>query len=100
MKKVVSIFAVIALSFLAGCGENETSVETEVEAGRPATPPPSNDETDTALTQTVEIGDERSPQEGGVLTDPKLNPGVAAAQQPPAGSTTTTATGSTTPATP
>lgn len=35
----------------------------------PATPPgTAGAETDTALTQTVEIGDERSPNEGGSLT--------------------------------
>lgn len=71
--KNVFVAALVALSlFLTGCGENEDPVTAEVEAGRPATPPPANpDETDTALTQTVEIGEERSPQEGGILTDPR-----------------------------
>lgn len=41
----------------------------------PATPPPTATPTDTdvALTQTTEIGEERSPHEGGVLTDPNYS---------------------------
>jgi hypothetical protein len=57
----------------------------------PATPPAAGD-SDTALTQTVEIGDERSPNEGSVLTDSSTPEGTsltpapkAAASRPPAG---------------
>lgn len=56
----------------------------------PATPPPTTTPTDTdpALTQTVEIGEERSPAEGGVLTDPEYAGSELATEE----TTTNTAT--------
>lgn len=59
---------VVALA-LIGCGGEQNPEETTIS---PATPPPAAVPTDTdlALTQTTEVGEDRSPNEGGILTDP------------------------------
>ncbi|MHB0969486.1 MAG: hypothetical protein ACYC7A_09260 [Thermoanaerobaculia bacterium] len=66
--KTVSALLLSAALIMTACapgGERETATVTMA----PATPPPATD-TDPVPTQTVEIGEERSPNEGGVLTDP------------------------------
>ncbi|MGA7613631.1 MAG: hypothetical protein WBX15_00490 [Thermoanaerobaculia bacterium] len=66
----VAALVLVALP-LAGCA-NRQKRGIPTETIRAATPDAGTDttDTDTALTQTVEIGDERSPNDGGVLTDP------------------------------
>lgn len=68
--KTGSALLVCAVLASAGCvpaGERDTTATATI---APATPPPATD-TDPVPTQTVEIGEERSPNEGGVLTDPE-----------------------------
>jgi hypothetical protein len=69
MRKICCM-ALVALSLLAACKGKETEAgEMRQVTARPATPPPTGAaENDTALTQTVEIGDQRSSEEGGILT--------------------------------
>ena len=87
--------AVVVLLSATACHRVESRV-SETESVAPATPPPGNpDETDTALTQTVEIGEERSPNEGGVLTNPEQT--TTATVAPATATTATTTTTSTTP---
>lgn len=71
VKLIASILTIALMALLPfGCKEKESA--TGNDGVRPAVPPPSTaGESDTALTQTVEIGEERSPAEGGVLTDEK-----------------------------
>lgn len=66
--KTVSALLLGAALAMAGCGPGDGR-ETATATMAPATPPPATD-TDPVPTQTVEIGEERSPNEGGVLTDP------------------------------
>jgi hypothetical protein len=66
--KTVSALLLIAALALAGCGPGDGR-ETATVTMAPATPPQATD-TDPVPTQTIEIGEERSPNEGGVLTDP------------------------------
>lgn len=68
--KTVSALLVCAALAFAGCapaGERDTTAAATI---APATPPLATD-TDPVPTQTVEIGEDRSPNEGGVLTDPE-----------------------------
>ncbi|HUO84805.1 MAG TPA: hypothetical protein VM534_06785 [Thermoanaerobaculia bacterium] len=69
-ENAIAILLILSLPFAAGCGESEEVAETPIETTtiRPATPPEA-DTDDVVLTQTTEIGEERSPNEGGVLTD-------------------------------
>jgi hypothetical protein len=61
--------AILVVFMLACNGEgNDPSTATI----RPASPPAGEmSDDDPALTQTTEIGEERSPNEGGVLTNPE-----------------------------
>lgn len=55
---------------IPGCAE-PTEQEVVTETIQPASPPPGDPGEDAVvLTQTTEIGDERSPNEGGILTNP------------------------------
>ena len=66
MKKIVLILLLSAV-VLAGC-EGERTAEVPVETIKPATPPPTEaDEDSVVITQTTEIGEERSPNEGGYV---------------------------------
>lgn len=60
----MTLLIVVALACSPGEDDDDTITA--------ATPPPATTPTDTdlALTQTTEVGEERSPNEGGVLTDP------------------------------
>ncbi|HEY0591787.1 MAG TPA: hypothetical protein VGF40_08470 [Thermoanaerobaculia bacterium] len=76
------------MAALAACspgGDQETRTETIA----PAVPPPAAPSDDPGLTQTTEIGEERSPSEGGSLT------GEGAEEEP-----TTATTGTPAPARP
>lgn len=60
----------VLLVAIAGCRRNgDGRGDQATDTIAPATPAVAQD-SDTAMTQTVEIGEERSPNEGGVLTDP------------------------------
>lgn len=60
---------VLALTIAAGCRKSDSSAgDQAIDTIAPATPAATSD-TETVMTQTMEIGDERSPNEGGVLTD-------------------------------
>lgn len=64
--RIVLLFALVAAF---GCAREEKIDEASI---TPATPPPAVAPTDTdiALTETTEVGEDRSINEGGVLTDP------------------------------
>ena len=68
MSRLISATAVVLALVAGGCNPAEDEAETTIS---PATPPPVTTPTDTdaALTQTTEVGEDRSPNEGGVLTD-------------------------------
>jgi hypothetical protein len=81
---IVSILILVGLSGLASCQSRENAATSETATISPATPPQSTD-AETPVTQTVEIGEERSPNEGGILTDPDLqgSPAVPATSPSP-----------------
>lgn len=57
----------------SGCHREDADGSVPTETIAPATPPAASatgTETDTALTQTIEIGEERSASEGGGLSVP------------------------------
>lgn len=70
MKQLIVLSSLLLLLPLAsGCNRGGEAQADTQRVDRPATPPPASPaETDTALTQTVEIGENRSENEGGVLT--------------------------------
>jgi hypothetical protein len=74
---IVPILILVGLNSLAGCQSRESAATSETATISPATPPQSTD-AETPVTQTVEIGEERSPNEGGILTDPDLQGSTAA----------------------
>jgi hypothetical protein len=54
-----------------GCAQREeTSEEIQTSTIKPAIPPPTEDN-DPMTTQTVEVGEDRSPNEGAFQTDPE-----------------------------
>lgn len=90
LKVLMTIFLVIAAAALGACSPaSEEGIPTETI--EPAAPPPGAPSDDPGLTQTTEIGEERSPHEGGVLAGPG---GEGVELEPP----TTTTTGSPPPA--
>lgn len=83
-KPLIRAFLLTTAMILAACspaGENETRTETI----EPAVPAPGAPSDDPGLTQTTEIGEERSPNEGGVLVGTE-DEGVEL--EPPATTTT------------
>ncbi len=82
-RKLLILVAVAGTMIGSACHREqatERSVPTETIA--PATPPAAGatgTESDTVLTQTVEIGEERSVSEGGGLTDPATAANTTAA---------------------
>jgi hypothetical protein len=65
------MIAATATLVAGACYHREKTV-TAVQSSTiaPATPPPTSpSDSDTSMTQTTEIGGERSPSEGGVLTE-------------------------------
>lgn len=95
MNESRALFLLLAIALLAGCAE-PAEREVVTETIQPANPPPGDPGEDAAvLTQTTEIGDERSPNEGGILTNPtgaefgglppvtRGSPTPATATQPP-----------------
>ena len=65
----IALLAVFVCAF-TGCSDRETAAGTQTDTISPATPPAvADDPSETAATQTVEIGEDRSPAEGGVLAE-------------------------------
>lgn len=85
------VVVVVVISMVAaGCGQKRADAgDQATDTIAPATPAASAD-TDTAMTQTTEIGDERSPNEGGVLTDSNAPEGTTTTVAAPDMSTTST----------
>jgi hypothetical protein len=70
LKPLITALLLTAAAMLVACspaGEEEIRTETI----EPAIPPPSAPSDDPGLTQTTEIGEDRSPHEGGVLVGPE-----------------------------
>jgi hypothetical protein len=64
---LVMLVALLGTAAISGCAPREETVETDGTI-RPAEPPPTFDtDTDLALTQTVEVGEERAMDDGEVL---------------------------------
>ena len=69
MKRVLVITTVVLLTF-AACNREKQAGDVRQVSAPPTTPPATGEANDTALTQTVEIGDnDRPADEGGVLTN-------------------------------
>lgn len=86
LKPFIAAILLVAAAMLAGCGRGDRETRTETIA--PAVPPPAAPSDDPGLTQTTEIGEERSPNEGGVLAGPggegvELEPPVTTTGSPP-----------------
>lgn len=65
LKPFIAAILLVAAAALVACSPGDGETRTETIA--PAVPPPSAPSDDPGLTQTTEIGEERSPNEGGVL---------------------------------
>ncbi|HUP65505.1 MAG TPA: hypothetical protein VM557_09505 [Thermoanaerobaculia bacterium] len=87
MKKRILCTMILTVALAAGCVGRDEGVVTEQIS--PATPPAAESGDDAVMTQTTEIGDERSPNEGGVLADPGAS--TEGLQPAPTRTTTTTA---------
>lgn len=75
------LILILLLPLAAGCGVDEQAARTETIA--PAEPPSgSATEDSTVLTQTTEVGEDRSPNEGGVLADQSDAPATATDTSP------------------
>jgi len=80
--KPLILIAMLSISLLAAC-ERETDGEVQTEIIRPATAPATEGDEDAAvLTQTTEIPEDRSPNEGAYVNQSGV---------PPASSSTSTA---------
>ena len=94
MKKILFVMSIAMLLLLAaGCGRDET-VATGTEATgtfKPPEPKPGELGTD-AMTQTVELDDGRSENEGGNITTPDPDVRTSGSPVPPTETTATTAT--------
>lgn len=67
--KTLMIPLVLLLLVPLGCGGEEEEAQVQTSTMSPAVPVPDEDDDDAVITQTTEIGEERSPNEGGVLTN-------------------------------
>lgn len=67
MKRTLVVLLGIFLLAAIGC-TGERGSDADAGTVKPATPPAASD-SETVPTQTIEIGEERSAAEGGVLTD-------------------------------
>ncbi len=67
-KAILLILLSLTLTIASACRGEKVSSSEDDQRISPATPAGATDN-DVAATQTTEIGDERSPNEGGVLTD-------------------------------
>jgi hypothetical protein len=68
------LIAMMLFALMGGCQRGGDTHKTETATIAPATPPPTPADTEAVQTQTVEIGEQRSPNEGGVLTDEEHAP--------------------------
>jgi hypothetical protein len=84
LKPLIAAFLLTAAAALAACSPASED-ETRTETIEPAVPAPGVPSDDPGLTQTTEIGEERSPNEGGVLA----GPGVEGVERKPPTPTTT-----------
>jgi hypothetical protein len=74
LKRTSVVLATIFILAIAALGcTREGGAAAEEGTLRPETPPTAPADADSVPTQTIEIGEERSPNEGGVLTDPDQN---------------------------
>jgi hypothetical protein len=80
LKTLITALLLTAATALVACSPGDA--ETRTETISPAVPPPSEPSDDAGLTQTTEIGEERSPHEGDVLA------GEGTEGEPPATTTT------------
>lgn len=69
LTKTLGLCLLILTTLFFSC-RREATTSSATETIAPATPPQVGTDTDSVSTQTMEIGGERSPNEGGVLTDP------------------------------
>ena len=69
MKVLYLLILILALPSVSCNREEREAKETYTISPAEPTQSPNSADTETALTETVEIGEERSPNEGGVLTD-------------------------------
>ena len=99
VKRSILLLTLLALAVVlaSGCSREET-VTTGTEATATFAPPePQPGELGTdALTQTVELEDGRSENEGGHITTPEPGVRVSGSPVPPTQTTTTSTTGTTT----
>lgn len=63
------LIVILALPSIACNREQHEGEETSTISPAEPTQSPNTADTETALSETVEIGEDRSPNEGGVLTD-------------------------------
>lgn len=89
MKASRSLLFLLVATLVLGCAE-PAEHEVVTETIQPASPPPVAPGDDASvLTQTTEIGDERSPNEGGILTNPNVD---TRGSRPPATATRSAST--------
>ncbi|HVR42380.1 MAG TPA: hypothetical protein VMS56_02945 [Thermoanaerobaculia bacterium] len=87
MNKSTLLLLVISMALPMGCA-GDSEQETRTETIEPALPPAAEaGEDGTIMTQTTEVGEERSPNEGGILTSPsgveRQPPTTATSGSPP-----------------
>ena len=98
MKRIVYLMSIALLLVLAGgCGREESAATGTETTGtfKPPEPKPGELGTD-AMTQTVELDDGRSENEGGHITTPDPDVRTGGSPVPPTATTTTTTTTTTT----
>jgi hypothetical protein len=94
VKKILFVMSIAMLLLLAaGCGRDETVATGTETTGtfKPPEPKPGELGTD-AMTQTVELDDGRSENEGGNITTPDPDVRTSGSPVPPTETTATTAT--------
>lgn len=68
---------------LTGCGRTETATDTiQTATIAPANVPTTDTEAQLPTTQTTEIGEDRSPNEGGILNDQEAEPSPSPSPTP------------------
>jgi hypothetical protein len=94
VKKILFLMSIALLLVLAaGCGREESAATGTEATGtfKPPEPKPGELGTD-AMTQTVELDDGRSENEGGHITTPDPDVRTSGSPVPPTATTTTTTT--------